>query len=221
MLVDLHTHTKRYSPCSSIKPRDLVLRAKEIGLDGLAITEHNHLWSMHELEKLKEEAGIRDLTILRGKEIEREGKHLLIFNYPYKIGRWPPLIEMISKIRHSGGIVILVHPFRYGRFMGVSLNSLKDLFAPYDAVEVLTPQHSSQQIQKALMILEKLPIVGIGASDCHAIYEVGQYVTEFNAFIRSEEDLAQAIRDGSCRPLFFNHQYLRKPAADLRANKII
>lgn len=170
-------------------------------MDGLAITDHDYVWSLDELKKLKKQAGVDNLVILRGKEIEREGKHLLIFNYPYQIGRWPPLREIIDEIHDGGGIVILAHPFRYGRFMDLSLESYREFFTPYDAVELLTPQHSDLEKKKALLIQQSLQLVGIGGSDSHDINHVGKCVTYFPTYIKDEKDLAQAIREGNCQPL--------------------
>ena len=40
MHLDLHNHTQ-YSPDSRVLPAHLVARAKEMGLDGIAISDHN------------------------------------------------------------------------------------------------------------------------------------------------------------------------------------
>jgi hypothetical protein len=123
------------------------------------------------------------------------------FNYPYQIGRWPPLREIIDEIHHRGGIVILAHPFRGGRFMDLSLASYRAFFTPYDAVELLTPQHSDYENEKPLLIQQSLQLVGIGGSDSHDTDHVGKCVTYFPTPVKDEGDLAQAIREGNCRPV--------------------
>ena len=45
MLVDIHIHTSRYSECSSLHPIDMAVAAKEAGLDGICLTEHQTVWS--------------------------------------------------------------------------------------------------------------------------------------------------------------------------------
>src|SRR5690242_10915035 len=52
MKFDHHLHTARHSPDSSIDPRELVARAREIGLDGVVITEHDYQWEEGELAEL-------------------------------------------------------------------------------------------------------------------------------------------------------------------------
>ena len=65
MIIDLHTHTNIHSPCSMLSPYDLIARAEELGLDGIAITEHDYAWSADEIERLKRDTGTK-LLILRG-----------------------------------------------------------------------------------------------------------------------------------------------------------
>ncbi len=45
MLIDIHIHTTRYSECSSLHPVDMAVAAKEAGLDGICLTEHQTVWS--------------------------------------------------------------------------------------------------------------------------------------------------------------------------------
>ena len=53
MKFDLHLHTTRHSPDSQMDPLVMVRRAREIGLDGVVITEHDWLWTEPELEGLR------------------------------------------------------------------------------------------------------------------------------------------------------------------------
>ena len=41
MVIDLHIHTKRLSPCSEMAPEGAAIEAKKIGLDGICFAEHN------------------------------------------------------------------------------------------------------------------------------------------------------------------------------------
>src|SRR5207253_1063032 len=47
MRLDLHNHT-RYSPDSRVSPTDLVARARQLRLDGIAITDHNSVAGIRE-----------------------------------------------------------------------------------------------------------------------------------------------------------------------------
>ena len=53
MKFDLHMHTTRHSPDSFMDPFALVHRARQIGLEGVVITEHDWLWTEEELDELR------------------------------------------------------------------------------------------------------------------------------------------------------------------------
>ena len=53
MRFDLHMHTTRHSPDSQMDPVALVRTARQIGLDGVVITEHDWLWTEAELSELR------------------------------------------------------------------------------------------------------------------------------------------------------------------------
>src|SRR5437764_12425444 len=63
MRLDLHNHT-RHSPDSRVSPADLVARARQVGLDGIAITDHNSV------------AGIREAVAAAGDLIINPGFEL-------------------------------------------------------------------------------------------------------------------------------------------------
>src|SRR5262245_64609777 len=74
---DLHLHTKRHSADSVIEPSRLVERAKQLGLDGVAITEHDWLWTQPELEELRRAAD--GLMVFAGIEVSAREGHFLVY----------------------------------------------------------------------------------------------------------------------------------------------
>jgi len=199
MIIDLHTHTNVYSPCSMLSPYQLISRAEEIGLDGIAITEHDHAWSRQEVERIRHETGT-GLLILRGQEVSSMYGHLLVFGHSEYLAQYS-LDEIIEKVRLNGGIVIPSHPFRYGN-TDRDIHDLKDEFAPFDAIEVLNGNQDEFQNRFGLRVIEHLGLTGIGGSDAHSIRMVGRYATEFFNLIRDESDLIREIKAGRCRPVF-------------------
>jgi 3',5'-nucleoside bisphosphate phosphatase len=74
---DFHIHST-LSPCSSLEmsPKNIVLRAKEVGLDIIAVTDHNMAENGPYVARLGYEA---DLLVLFGMELQtREEIHLLV-----------------------------------------------------------------------------------------------------------------------------------------------
>ena len=75
--IDHHIHTTRHSPDSVIEPDELIESAREAGLDGVVITEHDALWEPDELAELAARAG--GLTVLSGAEVSTREGHFLVY----------------------------------------------------------------------------------------------------------------------------------------------
>lgn len=87
MLIEMHCHTSRHSPCSVIEPAMLVRRVMEKGLQGLIMTEHHYLWTDDEIGALKKEAGVDDsFVILSGQEVGTDMGHVLLFGADRTVG---------------------------------------------------------------------------------------------------------------------------------------
>ncbi len=76
--VDLHTHTSHSDGFYS--PRELVLQAKEVGIDLLSITDHDNLAGIEEATEVGKEVGVE---VIPGVEISTdiEGKEFHILAY--------------------------------------------------------------------------------------------------------------------------------------------
>ena len=80
MKFDHHMHTIRHSPDSEIDPLLLIERAREIGLDGVVITEHDYQWEADELAELAARAA--PLRVFSGAEISAREGHFLVYGLP-------------------------------------------------------------------------------------------------------------------------------------------
>jgi hypothetical protein len=88
LLADLHVHTV-LSPCAGVEmiPPLIVQRARALGLDVLAITDHH---AAHNITAVMEAAAGTDLTVLAGMEVQsREEAHLLcLFDTVSQVMAW-------------------------------------------------------------------------------------------------------------------------------------
>jgi len=203
MLIDIHTHTNRYSACSVLSPVDLVDRALTLGLSGIAITEHNIMWAEREVKELKAATGAEELLILRGREVAASIGHLLIFGYYDELLENSPVEGILEKVHEKGGIVILAHPFRSRNTSREIPNAPEGRFACVDAVEVFSGNHTSDQNEYCRQICETFGLVGVGGSDAHSVDMVGKYLTSFSVTIMDEDDLISEIGAGRCRPIVY------------------
>src|SRR5205814_10445289 len=63
MRLDLHNHT-RHSPDSRVSPADPAARARQLGLDGIALTDHHSVAGIREAA-----AGAGDLLVIPGSDV--------------------------------------------------------------------------------------------------------------------------------------------------------
>jgi len=80
MRFDHHLHTAKHSPDSIIDPWELIEHAREIGLDGVVITEHDYQWEADELAELAARAA--PLRVFSGVELSTLEGHFLVYGLP-------------------------------------------------------------------------------------------------------------------------------------------
>ena len=106
--IDLHLHTDWSHDCS-IPAADLLDHAEEIGLGGIAVTDHNVFGGALEAVEL---ARGRDLVVIPGEEVktDHQGEVIGLF-LEEEIPRGMTFADTIAAIREQGGLVYLPHPF--------------------------------------------------------------------------------------------------------------
>lgn len=188
MLIDLHCHTKVYSACSALTPDALVRAAQTKGLDGVCITEHDALWPLVDVERLRREV---NFMVLRGMEVTTEVGHVLVFGLDAYHPALSTLAALRVRVQDAGGLMYLAHPSRkYGTLPP------NDLAAYFDSVEVQNGTEGVLENDHALQLARGMRLPGIGGSDAHSVREVGLCATEFTATITGEAMFLDALRAG-------------------------
>lgn len=207
LAIDLHVHTSEASPCSSAPLGDLVTEAKRIGLDGICLTDHNHVWDPKTLAELRQR---HDFLILRGNEIATDQGDMLVFGFDEDIKEVMRLDELRKKVLKTGGFIIAAHPFRGFLTFGIGQLGLtpekameRPLFQHVDAVEVLNSKVSDKENRFSSQVAGGLGLPGTGGSDAHEVEEVGVYATRFSDTITNEKELVEALKEGSYSPITF------------------
>jgi predicted metal-dependent phosphoesterase TrpH len=201
---DIHIHTKIFSDCSFIEPAELIRRAIQSGLQGIALTEHGVRWPDEKFDGLRRLAASQGLILINGQEIlaasaqnGMEGEFLVFGLKKTLVGTFPAG-ELAERVHGEGGILIAAHPFKLSRggkhhYYGAG-NLIYEL--PLDALELYHPGHNERALAKVRKAMEELGLPGTGSSDAHKIFEVGSFVTLFENEIRGEEDFLREIRGG-------------------------
>lgn len=201
MIFDLHVHTRERSACSHQIAEDLILQAVTVGLDGIALTDHDTVWPEDKLQTVLRRVGAVPLVILRGQEVSCTDGHLLVYGIDRVLSGSNTCAQTADGVRKKGGASILAHPFRWGRFSGCRDEEIIQAFRKFDAVECCTTNHTRGDHAKARTFRGIPGVRLVGGSDAHALDRVGHYATEFAGPIKDEHDLVAALRQGDFAPM--------------------
>lgn len=191
MKFDLHLHTSRHSPDSIMPPQVMVRRAREIGLDGVVITEHDWLWTEEELDELR--AAAPGLVVLAGIEVSAREGHFLAYGVtnPFAVPHGIGVAELCREIHRQGGAVVAAHPYRWNQpFDDILKKERPDL----DGLELMSNNMDADTRRQAAELNARLKLAGLGNSDAHRVETLGCCYTEFAATIRDACDLVEAVR---------------------------
>ncbi|MCQ1537521.1 PHP domain-containing protein [Methanocalculus taiwanensis] len=192
---DLHIHTS-YSRDGESRVEDIIRRAEEIGLDAIAITDHDTVTGARYALGQKTK-----VLIIPGIEVSTKEGHLLVLGVTDPIPAGLPVRKTIAIAEKMGGVTILPHPFHMWRH-GVGLK-LKDALELVDAVEAFNSRYIvGTANRKAARLARRLGKPCIGGSDAHHWRYVGYGSTLIDAE-PTVESVLEAIRSGktiaSCR----------------------
>jgi predicted metal-dependent phosphoesterase TrpH len=196
MHFDLHLHTNRHSLDSIMEPFAMVRRAREIGLDGVVITEHDWLWTESELHELRGAAP--GLVVLAGIEVTARQGHFLVYGVhnPFALPRGIDVTHLCHEVHRQGGAVVAAHPFRWGQPFDDILRHDRPVL---DGLELMTNNMDADCRRQAARVQSEHDLTGLGSSDAHDEKVLGICYTEFDASIRDMRDLVDAIRGRRAR----------------------
>src|SRR5215218_1900321 len=109
-LADLHIHTI-YSYDGTAPVSAVLTRARQIGLDVIAITDHDEIAGSLQALELASTFGVE---VIPGMEVTTAEGDLLALNITKKIERNLTLIETVLKVSDLGGFCIAPHPMANG-----------------------------------------------------------------------------------------------------------
>lgn len=197
MRFDHHLHTAKHSPDSSIDPWELIEHAREIGLDGVVITEHDYQWEADELAELAARAA--PLRVFSGVEVSTLEGHFLVYGLPSLEDVFPgiELAELLPLVHRHQAAIVGAHPFRWDQ----PFNAIVAQHGPvFDALELVSNNVTTETRLRTEALLRAHPMAATGSSDAHEIATLGCYFTEFDGPIVTLADFVAALRARACRP---------------------
>jgi len=186
IVVDLHMHTDWSHDCS-IAVADLLEHAEEIGLGGIAVTDHNVFRGALEAVEL---ARTRELIVIPGEEVKTDGQGEVIGLFlEEEIPRGMSFGDTIEAIREQGGLVYLPHPF--DRLHAIpDPATLHRHLAEIDVFEVFNARLLRDSFNdEALRFARKYRLLQGAGSDAHVLQGVGTGALRMRRFDGAEEFL--------------------------------
>jgi predicted metal-dependent phosphoesterase TrpH len=200
-LADLHLHTI-YSYDGTASLHAVLSRAKQIGLDIIAITDHDEIAGALAAVEMAPMYGVEVIPAI---EITTADGDLLAYFITQKVEAGLSLIETVLKVRELGGLCIAPHPMAGGMGMN-SLSArriLKALRHPLVAETLIGIEtHNATALDRmsnhyARILAGRLDIAQVGNSDAHIVEAIGLGATEFEG--SSVADLMTALKNKTTR----------------------
>ena len=186
MILDLHLHSElsddSRAPVEAY-PKLLQRKRAERPLDGIVLTEHRQFDPGRDYRALEDRYGF---LVLTAAEVETDYGHVLVYGvnedilarFDFRNVRLPAQ-ELIGEVARLGGIAVPCHPGR----------PTVGLCAHYETKPPL----------EGVVAVEAIN----GGSDSHLVSFVGICATEFEAPIRTIDDLVRELKGGRYRPVDF------------------
>lgn len=186
--VDLHMHTSHSPDCLSA-PEEVVARARAVGLDRIAVTDHDEITGAFAAASLDPE------LVIVGEEVRTaEGLDLIGLYLDEYVEPGGSFRETARAIRSQGGITYLPHPF--DRYRGAEETFFDGVAGSVDLVEGFNARvHDSARNDRAVRWARERDLPLGAGSDAHLLREIGRGVLICPPF-DGPEGLLEAARAG-------------------------
>jgi len=186
-----------------VTPAELVDAAVAMGVNLIAITDHDTMANAAEVVERGKAAGI---AVVPGQEVTTKWPamtHILGWFLEKPIPRSMSVLDTVKAIHDQGGMVIIPHPFMPFYFGSMQPNMLRRLIdkEPVDGIEVLFTAPAGALRRRMLDDFigahrERLGAL-IGASDCHfGRHDMAQVITSYEG----EGDFRTAVAERTTIP---------------------
>jgi len=191
MLIDLHNHTLHLSTDSGLSLDALLSRAKERGLDGVCLTEHNALWK--DMARLEDAAKRHGIAVFLGMEVNTHYGHTLVYGVQSFRNSMLNFDELCRVVESEGGLMVLAHP----QWVGVGRKpSMEIIGNHFHGIEVLNGEVSNETNDYVSAMAATLGKFGTGGSDAHSPAAVGKCATRFENPVTTTEEMVREMRAG-------------------------
>jgi predicted metal-dependent phosphoesterase TrpH len=202
-LADPHCHT--VASDGMVDAATLVDAAVALGLDLIAVTDHDTMAAVREAQARGAEQG---LEVVPGLEVTTRWPaqtHVVAWFVARPVRAGMSLADTVAAIHDQGGLAVIPHPFMPTYFASCQPGMLSRLIEDQaiDGIEVVHTAPTTDRRAAALDLFysEHRSRLGaaIGASDSHfGRHDLAKAVTEYEG--RSASDFRQAVVAGTTQP---------------------
>lgn len=191
---DLHIHTMASDGTASVA--QVLARAEEVGLDLIAITDHDRIDAAQAAQQMARRSGLH-VQVIVGEEISTLQGHLLGLFLQERVRPLRSLRRTIAEIHEQGGLAILAHPLfphplctQEGTIRAVAAD--RDPGSRPDGIETYNPTiFGTLPRRRVARLAAELGLATLGNSDAHVLSAIGRAWTNFEG--TSPEALRTAI----------------------------
>ena len=188
MKVDLHLHT-HFSPDSLASIHEVMERARALGFDRIAITDHNCILGA-------QIAWERDPDfIIPGEEVRTEVGEVIAYYVKEEVPKGLPLLKTLDLLEAQGAVISIPHPADRLRSSALGLQHTLAIVERVDAVEVLNSRCMFPgDNRRALELAQQHGKPVTAGSDAHMPMEIGHCGVHMPDFENHADSFRAALR---------------------------
>ena len=201
---DLHIHTMASDGTASVS--QVLARAEEVGLDIIAITDHDRIDAAEAAKQMAIANNLR-VQVVVGEEISTLQGHLLGLFLRERVRPLRSLRRTIAEVHEQGGIAIPAHPLfphplcaQEGAIRAAATD--RDPACRPDGLETYNPTiFGTSPRRRVARLAADLGLATLGSSDAHVLSAIGRVWTTFPGSspeaLREAPDIGNAFRVSS------------------------
>ena len=201
MSADLHVHS--FPGDGALTPWSIAREASRRGLDVIALTNHNAMWSWRLAHALGWTGG--GALLLPGVEVTAPHFHVATVAMRAPVDWRGTVADVVARVHAQGGLAIGAHPTvpRASAYDAAAFRALDGIESVSPEGEDLSPRRDPMPEMYRLAVEQHPGIAPIGSSDFHFFAPIGVSRTYVFARERTADSFEEALRAGrtvACDP---------------------